>query len=81
MSTKKLFFLAADRLKGFVIEVLSGGNTRQCASCDEYLGKGETRRIPCKPGTIGNIVKVRLTSKNPQILTLCEFEVFGISGT
>ena len=77
---KSFSFLAADRLKGFVIEVLHDGNTHQCASVPGQLGSGESRNISCTRGAIGNIVKVRLTSKKRQILTLCEVEVFGISG-
>ena len=73
-------FLADDRLKGFVIEVQRGRNTHQCARVTGQLRAAETRRISCKQGAIGNIVKVRLTSKKPQILTLCEVEVFGIIG-
>ena len=71
---------AEERLKGFVIEVVRGGNTRQCASVAGQLEKGETRRITCTVGAIGNIVKVRLTGKAPQVLTLCEVEVFGVRG-
>ena len=80
-STKKtISFLAEFRLKGFVIEVLRGKNIRQCARVAGQLNKGETRRISCTRGVIGNIVKVRLTGKHHQILTLCEVEVFGIRG-
>jgi len=72
--------MTEDRLKGFVIEVLSDRNTHQCASVAGQLKKAETRRISCMRGAIGNIIKVRMTSTRPSILTLCEFEVFGIRG-
>ena len=78
---KKFSFLAASRLKGFVIEVLRGGNTSKCANVTGQLEKGATRRIPCRQGSTGNIVKIRLTSKNRQILTLCEVEVYASHGT
>ena len=81
MSIEKSFsFLAEFRLKGFVIEVLRGRNIRRCASVAGQLKKSETRRISCMPGAIGNIVKIRMTNKEAQKLTLCEVEVFGISG-
>ena len=73
-------YMTAERLYGFVIEVQRDGNTRECASVAGPLGLAETRRISCKPGAIGNIVQVRQTDKKRQKLTLCEVEVFGISG-
>ena len=75
-----MIFSAAQRLKNFVIEVKLDGNTRQCASVAGPLGPAETRRISCMPGAIGSIVKIRLTNKNSQKLTLCEVEVFGVNG-
>ena len=73
-------FLADDLLKGFVIEMQLGWNTHQCASVTGQLKPAETRRISCMPGATGNIVTIRLTSQKPQILTLCEVEVFGSLG-
>ena len=73
-------YVTAERLKGFVIEVLLDGNTRQCSSVPGQLNMGETRRISCMRGAIGNIVKVRLTNKTAQALTICEVEVFGLNG-
>ena len=75
-----MIFLAAERLRNFVIEVKLDGNSRQCASVAGQLGLAETRRIACMPGAIGNIVKIGLMNKKRQKLTLCEVEVFGISG-
>ena len=63
-----------------MIEVQLGWNTHQCASVTGQLKAAETRRISCMPGAIGNIVRIRLTSKKPQTLTLCEVEVFGSRG-
>ena len=78
---KNTSFMAGSRLRHFVVEVVHGGNTRPCASISAPLKKSERRRIGCPLGTKGNIVKVRQTSKDPQILTLCEVEVYGIAGT
>ena len=72
--------MTAGRLKGFVIEVQLDGSSRRCASVPGQLKLAETRRISCRPGSIGNIVKIQLTNKAAQTLTLCEVEVFGVNG-
>ena len=71
-----IFSAAHHNNKGLVIEVLHNENTHQCASVRGQFGLAETRRISCRRGTIGNIVKVRLTNST----TLCEVEVFGVNG-
>ena len=63
-----------------MIEVERDGKTRQCASIPGEFELAETRRISCMRGTIGSIVKVRHTTKTPLVLTLCEVEVYGMSG-
>jgi len=65
-----------------VIEVLRDGIAHRCAKVAAKLGKGETRRISCTRGAIGNIAKIRMTGTNTKglILTLCEVEVYGIRG-
>ena len=73
-------YVTAERLKGFVIDILLDGNTRQCASVPGQLSKGETRRISCMPGAIGSIVQIRMTDKKAEALTICEVEVFGLNG-
>ena len=52
---------------------------RICAHVKPALRKGETKRIPCKPGTSGRVIKIRLNTKEP--LQLCEVQVFGVRGT
>ena len=78
LDCKSSYFLTAYRLAGFVIEVLLGRNTYVCASVATPLTKGIIRIISCANGTIGNIVKIRMTSTKSSILTLCEVEVFGM---
>ena len=63
-----------------MIEVKRDQITHQCASVTEPLTSGETRNISCAQGAIGNIVRIRMTNSTPQILSLCEVEVFGING-
>ena len=61
-----------------MIEGQLGQNTSTCAVVNEPFKNNETRRISCVRSVIGNIVKIRQTSTEPQVLTLCEVEVFGI---
>ncbi|KAI0225580.1 Fucolectin [Lamellibrachia satsuma] len=69
-----------NRLKSFVIEVQQHENlVHICASSEAALKKGETKSFLCKRGSIGNIVRIKLTGT--EILSLCEVEVFGILET
>ena len=78
MNCKSSYFLTAERLKQFVIEGQEGGSTHECVKIINALGSGETRLIKCRQGTIGNIVKIRMTATVADSLTLCEVEVFGL---
>ena len=72
-------YVLAERLRDFVIEAIaSKTSTRICAHVKSALGLGETKRIPCKPGTRGSIIKIILNSTEP--LQLCEVQVFGKLG-
>ena len=71
--------LTENRLKSFVIEVQQHENlVHTCASNEAALKKGETKSFLCKRGSIGNIVRIRLTGT--EVLSLCEVEVFGTLG-
>ena len=71
--------LTENRLKNFVIEVQQHENiVHTCASNEAALKKGETKSFLCKQGSIGNIVRIKLTGTG--ILSLCEVEVFGTPG-
>jgi len=74
------FLLTANRLRTFVIEVLDDEATHICASVPGQLQSGEIRPIMCMGGAIGSIINIRLTRSEPEVLTLCEVEVFGIRG-
>ena len=61
-----------------MIEVLDDEATHHCANVAGQLHSAERRHISCV--AVGSIVKIRMTNTKPQVLTLCEVEVFGIIG-
>ena len=72
-------YVLAERLRDFVIEAIASKiSPRICARVKPALGLGETKRIACKPGTRGSIIKIILNSIEP--LQLCEVQVFGKLG-
>ena len=73
--------LPAVRLHDIVIEALELSQASMCAVVGTAVGKNETRKIPCRPGTVGSIVKIRQNATKAEILTLCEVEVYGTHGT
>ena len=68
-----------DDLHGFVIEALLPpmSSAALCAEVGPALKTGEKKPIKCYPGTIGRIVRIRMTGTKPGTLTLCEVEVHG----
>ena len=73
--------LPAGRLHDIVIEALELSRASICAVVVTAIGKNETRKIPCRPGTVGSIVRIRRNATEAEILTLCEVEVYGTHGT
>ena len=69
------------RLHDIVIEALELSQASTCAVVGTAVGKNETRKIPCRPGTVGSIVRIRHNATINAILTLCEVEVHGTHGT
>ena len=63
-----------------MIEALLGRNTYTCADMVEALAGGQTFAIPCDPGVIGNIIRIRITRTEPEVLSLCEVQVYGNLG-
>ena len=68
-------------LHDIVIEALDLSQASICAVVGTAIGKDETRKIPCRPGTVGNVVRIRHNDTVYAILTLCEVEVHGTHGT
>ena len=73
--------LAGKRLHDIVIEALRQSEASICEVIVSALGNGETRRIPCRPETVGNVVRIRQNATEKEILTICEVEVYGTHGT
>ena len=69
------------RLHDIVIEALELSQASICAVVRTVIGNNETRKIPCRPGTVGGIVRIRQNATAAEILTLCEVEVYGTYGT
>ena len=69
------------RLHDIVIEALELSEASICAVVETVIGQNETRKIPCRPGTVGGIVRIRQNATKAEFLTLCEVEVFGTHGT
>ena len=51
-----------------------------CVIIVSALKDGETRKIPCRPETVGRIVRIRQNATTPSTINLCELEVYGIFG-
>jgi hypothetical protein len=73
--------LLAKRLHDIVIEALEQSQASICAVVGTAIGRNETRKIPCRPETVGSIVRIRQNATKSGILTLCEVEVYGTHGT
>jgi len=73
------FALIADAPHDFVIEGLTpnSSSTSVCEEIRAALGKYEKRPIACRPGTVGSIVRIRLTGTKRRPLALCDVEVYG----
>ena len=69
------------RLHDIVIEALEQSQASICAVVGTAIGKSETRKIPCRQGTVGSIVRIRHNDTISAVLTLCEVEVYGTHGT
>ena len=76
-----LVLLPDVRLHDIVIEALELSQASICAVVGTAIGQNETRKIPCRPGTVGGIVRIRQNATKAEILTLCEVEVYGMHGT
>ena len=63
-----------------VIEALKQTEISTCEVIVDALEDGETKRIPCRPGTVGYIVKIRQNATKAVNLILCEVEVYGTQG-
>ena len=66
-------------LRDFVIEVLSSNKSLAavCAEVTAPLQRNERRHIGCRLGSMGRLVRLRMTGTKPRPLTLCEVEVYG----
>ena len=71
--------LIADSLHDFVIEAftLTSSSPSVCEEVGSALKPYEKRQIACRPGTIGNIVRIRMTGTEERNFTLCAVEVYG----
>ena len=76
-----LSLLLGRRLHDIVIEALRQSEASICEVIVSALGDGETRRIPCRPETVGSVVRIRQNATKAQFLTICEVEVYGTHGT
>jgi len=73
--------LPAGRLHDIVIEALEQSQASICAVVGTSIRRSETSKIPCRPGTVGSIVRIRHNDTTNDVLTLCEVEVHGTHGT
>ena len=73
------FALIADAQHDFVIEGLTpnSSSTSVCEEIGSTLDTYEKRPIACRPGTVGSIVRIRLTGTKRRPLALCDVEVYG----
>jgi hypothetical protein len=70
---------SGDRLHDVELQALRDGG--QFTTCGFYKGPGKTGQIidfPCPEGTIGQTVKVQITSGTSNILELCEVEIYSL---
>ena len=75
-----IMLLTGERLHDIVIEALKDTEVSICEVIVYALKNGETRRIPCQPQTVGNVIKIRQNATKEEYLTLCEVEVYGTQG-
>ena len=66
-------------LRDFVIELLLSKSSAAtvCGKVKTALKTKETRHIGCRLGSVGRIVRIRMSGAKPKPLTLCEVEVYG----
>ena len=64
---------------GIAIELLLSKSSvaSACGEIKKPFTTNETRHIGCRPGTVGRIVRIRLTGTATRRLTLCEVEAYG----
>ena len=48
-----------------------------CEEITTALKTNETRHVGCRLGSVGRIVRIRMSGTKPRTLTLCEVEVYG----
>jgi len=65
---------------GIVIEALKQTEVSTCEVVNLALKYGATRRIPCQPRTVGNVIRISQNSTKGAYLILCEVEVYGTQG-
>ena len=75
-----IMLLTGERLHDIVIEALKKTEVSICEVIVYALKNGETRRIPCQPRTVGNVIKIRQNATKAEYFTLCEVEVYGTQG-
>ena len=63
-----------------IIEALKLPDMSRCDVIHFALKYGATRRIPCQPRTVGNILRIREHPTERAYLILCEVEVYGTQG-
>ena len=51
-----------------------------CQIVEKALKFHETRRISCRPGVNGSIVRIASTDHKPRGLSLCEVQVYAVRG-
>lgn len=68
---------SAGDLHDFVIEAFrpTDSSVAMCNEVGPALKLHERKPVPCRPGTVGSIVRIRMIK--PGTLTVCEVEVYG----
>ena len=76
-----IVLLSGALLHDIVIEAIRESPVRvtTCEVMKPYPGRGEIKRIPCRRGAVGSIIKIRQNVHTSQ-LALCEVEVYGYPG-
>ena len=72
-----LYFVAADRLKNFYIDVGDGDTSQQCAFDSVSYSASETRVYQCQSVLFGRYVTIRFGPSEEQFLQLCEVQILG----
>ena len=70
------------RLPAIKVEALKTNSkyVKICQAAEKSLSFSETRRFSCLPGVKGSIVRITSTGREAIGLSLCEVQVFGVSG-